>query len=75
MQILQYGKWSVLLEKVKQQNKAGGIGEVKDRGEDGHGWPHPQDEFSTKVQRKLTLGYLGKTGSAGKPPNGSRMTD
>ena len=65
----------MLLEKVKQQNKAGGIGNVKDRGEDGHGWPHPQGEFSTKVYRKLTLVHLGNTGSGGQPPNGSNMTD
>jgi len=56
----------VLLEKIKQQNKAGGIGKVKDRGQGGHGWPHLQGEFSTKVYRKQMLGYLGKTGSGGK---------
>lgn len=56
----------MLLEKIKQQNKAGGIGKVKDRGQGGHGWPHLQDEFSTKGYRKQTLDSLGKTGSGGK---------
>ena len=64
MQILQYGKRSVLLEKVKQQNKVDGIGKLRTEGR------VPMVGLTYKVcsQPRCTGSrhlVMGKTGSGG----------